>query len=76
VLQSSANVCIVDSVDVCWKTGDVDETTTAPPVDGMLKETVTMPAEAAAVSRTSDDRDSSCGEGAPSELWESSSKVM
>lgn len=50
-------------------------TTTAPPVVGIFKETVTIPAEAAAVSKTSV-RDSNEGEGAPSELCESSSKVM
>jgi hypothetical protein len=57
--------------------GDADVTTTAPPVVGIVKATVTIPADAAAASKTSDcdltsgtdDADCACrGDCAPSEL--------
>lgn len=65
--------------------GDADVTTTAPRVVGIVKATVTIPADAAAASKTSDCDLTSCtdvadcisrGDCAPSELWESSSNVM
>lgn len=57
--------------------GEADVTTTAPPVVGIVKATVTIPADAAAASKTSDcdltsgidvDECISRGDCAPSEL--------
>ena len=59
LLQSSANVTVAVcgwcSATACWNAaGDADVITTAPPVVGIVRATVTIPADAAAASSTSD----------------------